>query len=111
MVRNLPANFTKRDLINLLNAICTLVASGHMQSWDVYLRFNTSMPRDGIDQKIEGGNFPPEFTRGDFINLLNAGVCCCDCDGEGSGTTMTADNISRKYHPRGLPLGYNVWWL
>jgi hypothetical protein len=45
-----------------------------MQTWDVYLRFNNSMPRAGIDQKIENGSFPPEFTMRDLINPLNA-IC------------------------------------
>jgi hypothetical protein len=42
-------------------------------------------------------NCPPEFTRSDLINLLNAAVCSGDSDGEGRGTTMTADNINSKH--------------
>jgi hypothetical protein len=60
------------------------VAQGQMQSWDGQLSSKISRPQDVIDQKIEDGsdcrttlmvrNLPANFTKLDFINLLNA-IC------------------------------------
>jgi hypothetical protein len=60
------------------------VAGGQMQTWDGHVHSASSRPQDVIDQKIEDGsdcrttlmvrNLPANFTKVDFINLLNA-IC------------------------------------
>jgi hypothetical protein len=60
------------------------ISGGRMQTWDGQIHSNIGRPQDVIDQRIEDGsdcrttlmirNFPPEFSAGDLINLLNS-IC------------------------------------